>query len=419
MIFDGTAITGNPGSFFIIAPSSSGGGYRLSGFKLNSACSGSCFNIRVDNNWSTLRIDNIEDNSGSKFLDIGGINGIFHYVWDGGPDFNQKLLVDNITKHNGQFMKVYGRSFLAWAEDDGWGTNDFIVIENCKLSYDAFPQGGMIDGESGAKFVFRYNDVTNGWFTYHDFANVRWRGSRAFEVYNNKWTCSGDPGGCGGLYPFAWRGGTGLMYNNAATGYYSLYGSELFRVAYPSCPTTGTTTICRNYWMHCLGGTNDGHLCYSSDSECPGGGHCSYTGCTSNNQCLDRNGNADYCIREDGGGTGNYPCRDQQGRGKEDPTTGIQSLMPGYFWNNTLDGTIRKFPVEDDYISEGRDYCNHSPATNCGSKLAWSYTPLACPDIRTGLSGACDSTKYGTEGYPLKNISDSTPPAAPSGLNVQ
>ena len=120
----------------------------------------------------------------------------------------------------------------------------------------------------------------------------------------------------------------------------------------------------------------------------------------------------------DGGGTGNYPCRDQNGRGRDSLATGTQALQPAYFWGNYFNGVQTGFYDVAPYILANRDYCNHDPSTACGTKAAWTYTPRACPDIRTGLSGTCDSAKFGVEGYPPQGNSDITPPAAPTGLDV-
>jgi len=434
LIFAGpssTTITGTPSTFFVFGSSINGGDYRLSGFKITGS-STSVGDIMVDGSWNNLVIDNIEvANSSGRFLWIGGQSGMFNVVLYGFPDFNQKMLIQNIkftTTTGGQFLRAYGRSHFAWAEDEGLGTDDFIVIENCTLNYSTFPNGGMIDSEAGAKFVFRYNDVTNGWFTYHDFANVRYRGSRAFEVYNNKFTC--NESACQGLWPISWRGGTGLIYNNTSTGYWIELFTEIFRESQSSsfgqCPTSGTTTMCRDAFMHCVGGTNSGKPCYPG--WCPGGqcgtgvGGGGYTGCTSNSDCKTIAGVDDYCIQIDGGGTGNYPCRDQNGRGKEDPATGIQSQMPLYWWGNYYNGSLYNISLNTDYIQPNRDYCNHDPSTDCGSKGSWSYVRLTCPDPRIDPlhQGSCDSAKIGTIGYSLTgNSGDTTPPAAPSGLSVQ
>lgn len=334
-------------------------------------------------------------------------------------------MIQSITKHNGQFLRGNGRGFLAWAEDDGWGTDDFIVVENCKLSYDSFPQGGMIDGENGTKFVFRYNDVTNGWFTYHDAGGPRYRGSRAFEVYNNKWTCTDSS--CAYAPWINWRGGTGLVYNNSVAGDHFGMAYEIFRMSYgdnwfgPKCQDSGALTFCRDAWWHCQGGSRDGLLCYGNDADCTGSGICRQTGCTSNNQCRDYYGRTDYCMRLDGGGAGNYPCRDQNGRGKDNLATGTQALQPAYFWNNHLNGELVGMYDVDSYILANRDYCNHDPSTACGSKAAWSYTRLTCPDRRIDplAQGSCDSNTGGTAGYSLTNgNNDTTPPAPPSGLTV-
>ena len=165
---------------------------------------------------------------------------------------------------------------------------------------------------------------------------------------------------------------------------------------------------------YCPGGT-----CTGPPGVCGAGSTCSSTGCTSDGGCKDYYGNPDHCYTIDGGGTGNYPCRDQDGRGKDNLATGTQALQPAYFWGNYFNGTLTGFYDVEPFILSGRDYCNHDASSDCGLKPAWTYTPRACPDPRTGLSRRCESTKYGTEGYALVDNSDTIPPAAPSGLSVQ
>ena len=212
LIFNNTWITGtlNGSAFFRLLSYTETSDYRLSGFVMNGTTDAGSFIVEVDGPVNSFIVDTITDNSGNKFMDFGLLTGMWSYTFEGGQAPKQKFLIHNITKDNGQFLRGNGRGFLAWAENDGWGTDDFIIVENCKLSYDSFPQGGMIDGENGTKFVFRYNDVTNGWFVYHDAGGPRYRGSRAFEVYNNKFVCNDSS--CSSYYPaLHWRGGTGFM----------------------------------------------------------------------------------------------------------------------------------------------------------------------------------------------------------------
>ena len=238
--------------------------------------------------------------------------------------------------------------------------------------------------------------------------------------------------GCAGLYPLSWRGGTGLMYNNSSTGYYVPFGIEIFRVAYPNCQTSGATTMCEDWWPHCgPNSSTPGAICYFTPAN-PNNGvvdcsdhSCDYTGCTAGfGGCKDAEGKSMYCIQIDGGGSGNYPCRDQQGRGKETLPAGTEALQPLYYWNNYFNGSPTSLSgtlgYSSDYIQQNREYCNQSPNDPTGScsKASWSYTPAPCPDPRAGVSGTCAADQYGRDGYPTAS-SDVTPPAAPSGLVVE
>ena len=88
-----------------------------------------------------------------------------------------------------------------------------------------------------------------------------------------------------------------------------------------------------------------------------------------------------------GGGASGYPCRHQSGWGKESADGQRQEPSPVYWWNNksTSGSTVSlKFDISP-WFTADRDYCNHSPSSSCGTREAWSYTPLAYPHpLQTG-----------------------------------
>jgi hypothetical protein len=82
-------------------------------------------------------------------------------------------------------------------------------------------------------------------------------------------------------------------------------------------------------------------------------------------------------------GVAGWPCRDQMGRVKDDPSTGVQASAPSYWWNNTVKGIPNTIiligSAYSAYIVENEDYCNHNPSTSFGSVSAWSYVPYTYP----------------------------------------
>lgn len=161
-----------------------------------------------------------------------------------------------------------------------------------------------------------------------------------------------------------------------------------------------------------------------------------------------------------------YPCRDQIGRGYDatfweyNPAGAYnQVLMPVYAWDNKkADNTQVNFIATSagsnaDHIKAERDFYNYNASFNgttgvgrgtlanrpstctknvgywstdnntlyqCSLANTWTayYTPRACPDPRTGLTGSCNFNVSGAEGYPVQSALDTTPPSTPSGLAV-
>jgi hypothetical protein len=101
-----------------------------------------------------------------------------------------------------------------WAASAGWGSADFLFIEDNTITASAGP-AACIDGYGGARYVFRYNTVTRCYVEAHGTESAgRFRGTRAIEVYSNTFT--GDDSFS---HLVDLRSGTALVYNNTATGY--------------------------------------------------------------------------------------------------------------------------------------------------------------------------------------------------------
>lgn len=135
-----------------------------------------------------------------------------------------------------------------------------------------------------------------------------------------------------------------------------------------------------------------------------------------------------------------YPCRGQIGWGKDSGAfpypyvaTGnvypTQEQVPVYAWGNTCGNNGQSSELKlvtlgsglsGKQIIENRDYYNASSLADAKTKgLDADYEPYQCPHPLTGLAGTCNYAVTGKNGYPSSvEPGDTTPPSAPSGLNV-
>jgi hypothetical protein len=124
------------------------------------------------------------------FLD-GGI-AIFHDEWGGKP---------------------WGDG--SWAVPIDWGGPDAVYVEDNRFEGNAQQLRGIVDEYAGARFVFRYNNVTNGTIASHGTGSTgRNRGVRQWEIYKNTITFK-PPTARNGIHM---RGGTGVVFDNSFIG---------------------------------------------------------------------------------------------------------------------------------------------------------------------------------------------------------
>lgn len=395
-----TIITSNAPALFYINGNGSGS-YRVSNMTFRGNSSGGA-DVTINGAWTSMRIDHITwetTTSHSIYLGRQILNDI---VIRGINRPHEKVLIDHITSNfsgsgSHTFLRIDGRGYKAWLEDTGFGTDNFVFVEDSIFNYtNSSANQPTVDSEGGGRYVFRHNTVNNGYVAQHDPNTAMYRGTRAVEIYNNVFTKTVK--GSGPAIDST-RGGTGVIWGNTIRGYGGLYTWPMvYRAYYPSpgagsyCGTSRIKKVCEDWIGHC---SISKRPCYSTSDCGAAGGTCPTIdvrpedlSCSTNADCLDKNGNQLACMQVDGLGRGGsevagWPCRDQTGRGKENPTTGQQASEPIYWWDNTVDGTQNKTMSVGgqyaDYIQEGRDYCNHSPATQCGLKSAWTYTPYPYP----------------------------------------
>lgn len=294
-----------------------------------------------------------------------------------------------------------------------YGGPSFVFVENNTFDFSAVTDGerdGALDCKDKGRFVFRHNTVLGTRVMNHGFDSTI--SCMSFEIYDNSFTDDG-PDYQNGFF-VQLRGGTGLIHGNEMGGSTELWGAPLGATNYRSCsdnaqiaavkPCDGTVYgVCTGEawgeWADC-----------TSDPECAdlSAGTCERKWCSTSLDILCTT--ADECPEgetctgaTDGSGPNGYPCRDQIGRGQN------QESAPLYLWDNVAYGEGVGLAVMDngggtcftaEHIQLDRDYCEHDPSTSCGDVAGWSYTPFACPHPATGLTGACDPTAAGKDGYP-------------------
>ena len=188
--------------------------FRLTGFTFrvgsltgkranNSAIvlKGTCPSVRVDN----CHFDQLVANTITTFGQIYGV--VDHCVWDSAQHVESFQIY-----HDG--WAGYSHGDGSWADDNHFGSNQFLFIETNTFRQPGLWSGGSIDCYGGGRYVARYNYFNNAIPNSHGTeSSGRFRGTRAVEIYNNRinWTASHQSSG-------QLRSGTLLQHNNTWTG---------------------------------------------------------------------------------------------------------------------------------------------------------------------------------------------------------
>lgn len=215
------------------------------------------------------------------------------------------------------------------------GTANAVYIEDSTYT-NAGEINDVVDGRSGARFVFRHNEITNLELHCHGIEGGGSRGTYSYELYNNTGICDGATN----CYRMAYlRGGTGAVFDNTWVGAWSDSGLQVV------------------------------HQCAYLDS------------CSGFKECT------------------RYPCNDQIGRTTDHNLDGTQDLVPLFEWGNTIDGTDVDLVVQDwyhaevaIYVQENRDFYNDTVeqdeqtgayratfTDDDGSSREWLYSPYVHP----------------------------------------
>ena len=104
----------------------------------------------------------------------------------------------------------------SWAAPTQLGSDQFIFIEDCTITYLGAGHYTMLDGFGGLRYVFRHNTVNKGSLEGHGTeSGQRNRGTRAWEIYNNNFV-----GNDNGQIVSYNRSGVGVIHDNTITGYH-------------------------------------------------------------------------------------------------------------------------------------------------------------------------------------------------------
>ncbi len=268
---------------------------------------GECKNWRIDH------CKLLDAQYGNGIVISGNSNGVIdHCVFTTGPDLG-----------NFKALSVNGTSDGSWDTPLSLGTINAIFVEDCIFEYNF--NYAIIDLAIGGRCVLRHNTIYNAYVGSHGHDSDP-RAMISYEIYNNSFsrTIGGNM-----FTTIAFRGGTGVVYDNTVENKTGTYNSFIDLYYYCACPEHQT---------------------------------CGHETCTE------------------------YPCWDQPGRAPDADGDSIQDLEPVYEWGNTFAGGDGDISVADiceevhEYIQEGRDFYNDTERPD--------YTPFTYPHPLTlGITG--------------------------------
>lgn len=354
--------------------------WRISGFTFSTATNQTAIDVVGGTGW---RVDSCRyDNN------ISASSGVFVRTNILYTSSSIKGVIDSNIINHGKVLTNNGSVGLLiggylWRDPLGLGGEDAVYVEDNTFTFTtATSSGNCMDSNRGAKYVFRYNTVTQTGTMSHSLQAAAERGTRKQEIYGNRFNSLANTTFAGAYQ----RGGTGVIFYNDFTSEVPYNASVLLDNVRSVDPDTSDNTT--------------------------GAGAC--------------DGDHIWDGNEDSSG---YPCRDQIGRSSDSSlwTDGsspspTQELSPMYLWAEYAGGVAQKAYVATEglnssHIKHNRDYYDYNPAflttgtpvvgdnttggvgcgtlasrpSTCTTGVAYWATNQKCDDL-TGMVGANPST---------------------------
>ena len=200
--------------------------FRISNFSFSGSTSGNMININVGNPnltaWAGFfRIDHMTDNyssSGNVIVVYGPVWGLIDHWTSTTPsnhleqaDFLNLEYNQTQASNDSELLGEYSGRILP----EALGTENAIYVEDSTFTCTGNYSGALSDSESGGqRMVWRHNSSTGTCFHYaHWTRGTEWDGD-TYEIYDNTYNGAGASG-----YPMRFGSGTGVIYNNAISGY--------------------------------------------------------------------------------------------------------------------------------------------------------------------------------------------------------
>jgi hypothetical protein len=245
----------------------SGSGSGIAASILGTCSSSGCPNLRMDNitfsNWAGHAGNGISYGISA----IGDMFGVLDHNTINGATGNYLQLVE---QSNASYLGVGYYGDNSWAQSEAYGSGNFLFFENNTFNNAGTTENegsaGAYQNEGGGRVVVRFNtfNITDnfnfslGW--HGTESSGRPRSTRAYEYYENAWSCNSTTNGCPPV--IGARGGTGLVWGGSFTATKgSTFGSILTMNTYRTQGNPSST------WGPCDGSTgydtNDGTTFYS------------------------------------------------------------------------------------------------------------------------------------------------------------
>jgi hypothetical protein len=127
-----------------------------------------------------------------------------------------------------------GYSAGSWADTIGFGSEEFLFIEDCTVTRASGVVYAMTDAYRGARYVVRNCEITNCWIEAHgtDSGGI-YRGTRAVEAYDNNFYADG----VANTFVVNMRSGTLVAHGNTTTGFTNpKFALGTYRARFPFPP---------------------------------------------------------------------------------------------------------------------------------------------------------------------------------------